>query len=217
MHHRDAAVRYKANNLVGNLCRHSALLYPALAKVQGLLPALAAACSDPDPIVRKFAAFAVGNAAFHDGSLYGALRCAIPLLVTLIVREGEDDKIKSNAAGEHTEVPRCLAIAVVACCPPSFASPLSISPYVSISCERSPPHDQQTGALGNLCRNNGSLCPDLIDSGALDALLGLLATTTAATGNGTGGSKGLLQAGPASVKITLFALGNMCVHGAYCG
>jgi len=56
--HSDAAVRSKACNLVGNLCRHSAQCCPALLRhaiLQNLLPRL----SDTDKQTRKFACFAV--------------------------------------------------------------------------------------------------------------------------------------------------------------
>ena len=44
--HEEAAVRAKACNLLGNLCRHSAYCYPALLREQ-LLPRLLTRLSDP--------------------------------------------------------------------------------------------------------------------------------------------------------------------------
>jgi fused-like protein len=59
---------------------------------------LTACCADEDPSTRKFACFAVGNAAFHSEELYAPLSCSIPLLV--LAAEGEaDEKTRANAAG----------------------------------------------------------------------------------------------------------------------
>ena len=55
-------------------------------------------CADEDPSTRKFACFAVGNAAFHSGELYSFLFCSIPLLA--LAAESElDGKSRANAAG----------------------------------------------------------------------------------------------------------------------
>lgn len=93
--HPDSAVRAKACNLLGNLFKHSTYFFSALAPD---VPHLIRCLTDHDPLVRKFAAFAVGNAAFHSDSLYPALRPAVRLLVDMIRREG-DDKTRANAAG----------------------------------------------------------------------------------------------------------------------
>ncbi|KAF1784626.1 Protein kinase, ATP binding site [Phytophthora cactorum] len=53
--------------------------------------------SDPDNYVRRFACFAIGNAAFHNGDLYDGLRPAIPLLVQNL--HNDEDKTRSNAGG----------------------------------------------------------------------------------------------------------------------
>lgn len=41
-------------------------------------------CKDPDKATRKFACFAVGNAGFHNSTLYDHLRPVVPLLVELL-------------------------------------------------------------------------------------------------------------------------------------
>lgn len=54
-------------------------------------------CADQDPATRKFASFAVGNAAFHSDELYPALAGSIaPLCAAL---RDPDDKTRANAAG----------------------------------------------------------------------------------------------------------------------
>jgi hypothetical protein len=63
---------------------------------------------------RKFACFAIGNAAFHNPSLYGALCPAVAPLVELL--SDDEEKTRANAAG----------------------------------------------ALGNLVRNSGQLCGEII-------------------------------------------------------
>lgn len=66
------------------------------------------------PACRKFACFAIGNAAFHNASLYEALAPAVGPLVALL--RDDEEKTRANAAG----------------------------------------------ALGNLVRNSGHLCGEII-------------------------------------------------------
>jgi fused-like protein len=100
--HPEAMVRAKALNCIGNLCRHSTLFYPQLVDrsaefSSSVLELMIQSLADPDSYVRRFACFAIGNAAFHDSSLYDALRPAIPLLVRSL--EDPEDKTRSNAGG----------------------------------------------------------------------------------------------------------------------
>jgi len=117
--HVDGSVRAKACNLIGNLCRHSAFFYkclvtplselppsedepqasptPPLHTTVTLLARLVECCGDGDASTRKFACFAVGNAAFHGPLLYPHLKGSIPHLVHAL-RDG-DEKCRANAAG----------------------------------------------------------------------------------------------------------------------
>ncbi|ETN24934.1 ULK/FUSED protein kinase [Phytophthora nicotianae INRA-310] len=101
--HSEAMVRAKALNCIGNLCRHSTLFYdqfvtPLNGKASNtVLAGMIRGLSDPDNYVRRFACFAIGNAAFHTGELYDALRPAIPLLVQNL--HNDEDKTRSNAGG----------------------------------------------------------------------------------------------------------------------
>ncbi|KAG6619098.1 ULK/FUSED protein kinase [Phytophthora cinnamomi] len=103
MQHPEAMVRAKALNCIGNLCRHSTLFYPHFIAPLGgdssrtVLNEMIRGLSDPDSYVRRFACFAIGNAAFHNGDLYHALRPAIPLLVQNL--HNDEDKTRSNAGG----------------------------------------------------------------------------------------------------------------------
>ena len=104
----ESTVRAKGCNLIGNLCRHSNAFYPALIKRteprmgsqlggKRLLDLLIDRCADPDSENRKFASFALGNAAFHSDHLYEHLGRAIPLLNQLL--KDEEPKTRANAAG----------------------------------------------------------------------------------------------------------------------
>lgn len=53
-------------------------------------------CQDEDKTIKKFACVAIGNASFHDESLYESLRPAIPILVNLL--KDTEEKTRSNAA-----------------------------------------------------------------------------------------------------------------------
>ncbi|KAJ9526297.1 hypothetical protein QJQ45_009792 [Haematococcus lacustris] len=175
-----------------------AAIYPNIKNAlerQGLVGPLIDRCSDADKSTRKFACFAIGNAApppspspsptakpysslgapgahagFHNATLYEALRPAIGPLVGLL-RSSEEDKTRANAAG----------------------------------------------ALGNLVRNSAALCGELIRAGALHALLDTAQSQDeGAQGQSMGSTAGSNAAAPGDggspVSIALFSLGNMCAH-----
>ncbi|KAK9823151.1 hypothetical protein WJX72_000639 [[Myrmecia] bisecta] len=156
--HHDAAVRARVCNLLGNMCRHSDYFYSALER-HALLPPLIERCQDPDRSTRKFACFAIGNAGFHNRSLYESLRASIAPLVALL--SDEEDKTRANAAG----------------------------------------------ALGNLVRNHHLLCHELIQAGALQALM---ETVNAPEPLGARAAASAADGSP--LKIALFSLGNMSAH-----
>lgn len=76
-------MRAKVCNFIGNICRHSGNFYENLLK-NDLIAACIDCCKDSDKATRKFACFAVGNAGFHNGTLYEYLRPVVPLLVDLL-------------------------------------------------------------------------------------------------------------------------------------
>lgn len=102
LRHEAAVARAKTCNLLGNLCRHSDAFYatlatPPSADAEAPLALLARCCADEDAATRKFASFAVGNAAFHSRALYPQLAAALaPLCAAL---QDADDKTRANAAG----------------------------------------------------------------------------------------------------------------------
>lgn len=102
--HPEAMVRAKVLNCIGNLCRHSTIFYAQLVdhslvatRSASILDLVVESLDDEDGYVRRFACFVIGNAAFHNSSLYNALRPAIPALMYNL--EDREDKTRSNAAG----------------------------------------------------------------------------------------------------------------------
>ncbi|RQM15904.1 hypothetical protein KXD40_005531 [Peronospora effusa] len=102
LQHPEAMVRAKTLKCIGNFCRHSALFYHHFltpldenSANNTVLNGMIRGLSDPDNYVRRFACSAIGNAAFHSGDLYDALRPAIPVLVQNLY--DDDDKTRSNA------------------------------------------------------------------------------------------------------------------------
>lgn len=89
-------IRAKTCNVLGNMMRHSDFFYGALEQY-GLLSRLVPLCKDQSGTCRKFASFAVGNAAFHSALLYAHLAPAIGPLVDLL--SDQDEKTRANAAG----------------------------------------------------------------------------------------------------------------------
>jgi serine/threonine protein kinase len=165
--HNDAAVRARTANLLGNLCRHSDRLYSEMSKFNVVDP-LIALCGDTDRSTRKFACFAIGNAGFHNASLYPLLRPAVAPLVELL--RDEEDRTRANAAG----------------------------------------------ALGNLLRNSDELVPEVLDAGALQALMQLVSRKNNNSNNnnssGGGGGSSSVNGPGSSVSIALFSLGNVAAH-----
>ncbi|KAM0954436.1 putative protein kinase ULK-Fused family [Dioscorea sansibarensis] len=102
--HEDADLRAKACSAIGNMCRHGPYFYGPLA-INKIIDLLIDRCSDTDKRTRKFACFAVGNAAYHNDILYEDLRRCIPQLTKLLLSV-EEDKTKANAAGALSNLVR---------------------------------------------------------------------------------------------------------------
>jgi hypothetical protein len=123
----EDVVRSKLCNFIGNLCKHSDECYTMLVRalppmapdaeegsepgqsdnrlsgasqVRGrtVIAHLVTRLRDDDPATRKFACFAVGNAAFHSDALYPELRGAIPALIDALCFD-KMHKTRANAAG----------------------------------------------------------------------------------------------------------------------
>ncbi|EMP35173.1 Serine/threonine-protein kinase 36 [Chelonia mydas] len=94
--HQEHPSRAKACSLLGNLLRHNQDFPRALRSRAGLLERLLERLSDQDESVRRSASFAVGNAAYQDGSLPHALGKAVPGVVRLL--SDPQAKTRCNAA-----------------------------------------------------------------------------------------------------------------------
>jgi fused-like protein len=91
---------------------------------------LAECCASADPGTRKFASFAVGNAAFHSSELYAELSvCMRPLSTALALP------------------------------PPSSLPPPSAQTEAEWSSADEKTRANAAGAVGNLIRNSGLLSP----------------------------------------------------------
>lgn len=118
----QASVRAKCCNLIGNMCRHNDKFYSNLTEIiklssqqcsqlrklnvstkigerssVTLVELLCSCCGDVDATTRKFASFAVGNAAFYSDALYSHFITSVPHLKRCL--EDEDSKSRANAAG----------------------------------------------------------------------------------------------------------------------
>lgn len=102
--HEDPNLRAKACSALGNMCRHSSYFYCSLAKHQ-IVNILIDRCADSDKRTQKFACFAIGNAAYHNDTLYEELRTSIPQLANVLLT-AQEDKTKANAAGALSNLVR---------------------------------------------------------------------------------------------------------------
>ena len=151
--HPNPNVRARACNTIGNVCRHNDYFYEEFKELK-TLEKLIERCGDRDRTTRKFATFAIGNAAFHSAALYGPLTAAVDPLMQLL-DASEEDKTRSNACA----------------------------------------------ALGNMARNSSDLCELMVSSGAVDAIINLIAVPAEATD-------------PAFeaeiIRVCFYSLGNLC-------
>ncbi|XP_035846077.1 serine/threonine-protein kinase TIO isoform X2 [Helianthus annuus] len=92
---------YKA---LGSMCRHNSYFYDLYAKYN-IVSLLVDRCYDGDKHTRKFACFAISNAAFHNDFLYEELSRCIPRIANLLLSE-EDYKTKGNACGIFSNLVR---------------------------------------------------------------------------------------------------------------
>ncbi|WIA41542.1 hypothetical protein OEZ86_008912 [Tetradesmus obliquus] len=179
-----------------------AATYEALAK-SNLLPVLRRLLSHHDSGVRARVANLLGNMCRHSGYFYPALdrHGILPPLIELC---SDSDKGARKFA--------CFAIGNAAFHNASLYEALApaVGPLVALlRDDEEKTRANAAGALGNLVRNSGHLCGEIIATGALQALLEtVLGPDSTADGrrHGTGGE------GNSPVKIALFSIGNMCAH-----
>ncbi|XP_008057047.1 serine/threonine-protein kinase 36 [Carlito syrichta] len=82
--HPENSVRARTYGLLGHLLQHSMALRGALQSQSGLLNLLLLGLGDKDPVVRRSASFAVGNAAYQAGPLGPALAAVVPSMTQLL-------------------------------------------------------------------------------------------------------------------------------------
>lgn len=100
----DSVIRAKVCNLLGNMCRHSDFFYEEI-KNNSLVDGIISCCYDNDKSTRKFACFAIGNAAFLNDKLYLYFKPSIKILVELL--QDSEDNTRANSAGALGNFVRC--------------------------------------------------------------------------------------------------------------
>ena len=100
----ESAFKSRVCNLLGNMCRHTDFFYDQL-KSTGIITPLLKCCYDNDKATRKFACFAIGNAAFLNDKLYDNFKQIIPRLVELL--HDPEENTRANAAGALGNFVRC--------------------------------------------------------------------------------------------------------------
>jgi fused-like protein len=100
----DSNIKARVCNLIGNMCRHTDFFYDEI-KTQGLIPPLLKCCYDNDRMTRKFACFAIGNAAFLNNKLYEYFRSIVSKMVELLA--DAEPNTRANSAGALGNFVRC--------------------------------------------------------------------------------------------------------------
>ena len=100
----ESQFKSRVCNLLGNMCRHSDFFYEPMKK-SGIITPLLKCCYDNDKATRKFACFAIGNAAFMNNSLYELFKPIVPRIVELL--RDQEDNTRANAAGALGNFVRC--------------------------------------------------------------------------------------------------------------
>jgi fused-like protein len=100
----DSNIKARVCNLIGNMCRHTDFFYDEI-KNNGLITPLLKCCYDNDRSTRKFACFAIGNAAFLNNKLYESFKPIIGRMVDLL--QDPETNTRANSAGALGNFVRC--------------------------------------------------------------------------------------------------------------
>ncbi|CAI5469878.1 unnamed protein product [Closterium sp. Yama58-4] len=196
--------------IVSHLSRLSEDYYEPIATAD-IYGALEVFLAHPDAGVRSKSCNAVGNMCRHSAYFY-PIMVDSGILSRLIECCADHDR--------NTRKFACFAIGNAAYHNSSlYAALRPVIPHLAVllAAESGPPSSSDdkikanaAGALGNMVRNSGELCHDLISQGALQALVDLVVagTNQQQTPRREGGES------QSPVKIALFSLGNMCSHSA---
>eukprot|EP01025_Chloroclados_australasicus_P020469 TRINITY_DN21572_c0_g1_i1.p3 TRINITY_DN21572_c0_g1~~TRINITY_DN21572_c0_g1_i1.p3 ORF type:complete len:240 (-),score=38.15 TRINITY_DN21572_c0_g1_i1:463-1140(-) len=151
-----------------------------------------------DVSVRARTANVIGNLCRHGARLYAEIdrHEVIPILIDLC--KDHDRSVRKFA---------CFALGNAGFHSASLYPQLrnAIEPLVGLlGDEESKTRTNAAGALGNLVRNSDLLCQDLVQGGALQALLQVVDQAENVHPQS--------EVGGSPVRIALFSLGNMCSH-----
>lgn len=182
--------------ILSQLARVSKHFYEgiALADVYGSISEL---MQHADPSIRARVCNLVGNMCRHSSYFYDALMKR-GIIDVLIQRLGDEDNTTRKFA--------CFAIGNAGFHSNHLYPILAQSITLLVGLLQDEDVKTQTnaaGALGNLARNGSSLCEALLEKGAVDALIEVVAEKRE--------QGGALDA-ETPLRIALFSLGNMCMH-----
>ncbi|XP_077216571.1 kinase family with ARM repeat domain-containing protein isoform X2 [Tasmannia lanceolata] len=188
--------------IVSDLARMSKDFYEAIDKAD-LLGFLKDSLSHDDANVRAKACSAIGNMCRYSSYFYNLL-ARHHIVSPLVDRCADSDKRTRKFA--------CFAVGNAAYHNDLLYEELRRSiPQLAtllVSAEEDKTKANAAGALSNLVRNSNKLCNDIIERGAMEALLKLVADYS----NIALSSNRRDEVNESPLKIALFSLGKMCSH-----
>lgn len=182
----------------------SSALQDAFVSRELVAPLLSPLLTHTDPVVRARTANLLGNLCRHNDRLY-----------PFLARDGVLDRLIAlcQDPDRSTRKFACFAIGNAGFHTAALYPALrpAVAPLVELL------HDEEdrtranaAGALGNLLRNSAELVPNIVEAGALEALMDVVETykETVDVPSTSGGQHGQ----GTSVQIALFSLGNVAAH-----
>ncbi|XP_024378756.1 serine/threonine-protein kinase TIO isoform X1 [Physcomitrium patens] len=186
---------------LSNLSRMNKDFYEPIGQAN-IWGALKACLNHTDPGIRSKVCSALGNMCRHTPYFYDAL-IEHDIINILIDRCVDPDR--------HTRKFACFAVGNAAYHDDRLYDQLQrCIPYLTrllLEDEEDKTKANAAGALSNLVRNSSRLCDDIISKGAIQALCQVISVCAAAPNNE---KRELSSESP--LKISLFSLGNMCIH-----
>lgn len=183
--------------LIMHLARGNKENYPLLDAANVLEP-MTRLLDHSDPTVRSRACNAIGNVCRHNNFFYEQFR-ELGTVEKLIERCGDKDRTTRKFA--------TFAIGNAAFHTDELYGPLTaaVDPLMHLldASEEAKTRSNACAALGNLVRNSSVLCSLMVSSGALDAIINLIAGSTE-------GNEVVVDVD--IVKIAIYSLGNVCRH-----
>ncbi|KAL6896827.1 hypothetical protein ACP4OV_007399 [Aristida adscensionis] len=188
--------------IISDLARMSKDFYEPIAKA-GLVGFLKNFLSNEDPDIRAKACSAIGNMCRHSSYFYNPL-AANQVIQLVVDRCSDPDKRTRKFA--------CFAVGNAAYHNDMLYEELRRSiPQLTkllLGPEEDKTKGNAAGALSNLVRNSGVLCEDIVNQGAVQALLKLVSSYSTVALSPS--RRDALSESP--LRIVLFALRKMCDH-----